>query len=518
LLGARIVVLLKEVSELPLVPIHTRSEAEPLGEEARLEVEYGLALIGYMLEVARGFYDNTISLEGRTSKTSILLVEFWWWLHRKAEYVMRGDYDRKRSGMRIPGGDFVGYRKILRDANIWSDYTLFNHLAYAAMRCSDQGFVTLDQLLSSVELGPQLNEQQVARYKEAALVQQGPARDAFVATVSQQLANKLLDCRQFIRGEKAKLGFKAPTASPTNLSADKQSSGAEQIMVGTAPAPVTPDSRVGRVRRSTRIAAARSMTVVAADIATNNVEPEPARELMLLARACATNEKEAEDDKNLGSQEGKDSDPCSKSYQNVVKSSHLRTTGGDVIKGQFYEYPQKIVALLELGYLTELEQGVFIRFPDSSERELHPDLSKLARRLQEEQQTQETFNLLPDNCLLFALENGIFCDGTFQQTTQTQETSNKNGEEPKIGTPPIAIHNRAQFTRDACLAVVELGPQSNYDYPPMLEALVQLGFLFEYDNGVFKCLHDCNDRGPYHRTTAAKRMQRHFLAAELLYI
>jgi hypothetical protein len=28
----------------------------------------------------------------------------------------------------------------------------------------------------------------------------------------------------------------------------------------------------------------------------------------------------------------------------------------------------------------------------------------------------------------------------------------------------------------------------------------------------------CNDRGPYHRTTAAKRMQRHFLAAELLYI
>jgi hypothetical protein len=29
---------------------------------------------------------------------------------------------------------------------------------------------------------------------------------------------------------------------------------------------------------------------------------------------------------------------------------------------------------------------------------------------------------------------------------------------------------------------------------------------------------NCNDRGPYHRTTAAKRMQRHFLAAELLYI
>jgi hypothetical protein len=32
------------------------------------------------------------------------------------------------------------------------------------------------------------------------------------------------------------------------------------------------------------------------------------------------------------------------------------------------------------------------------------------------------------------------------------------------------------------------------------------------------CADFCNDRGPYHRTTAAKRMQRHFLAAELLYI
>jgi hypothetical protein len=31
-------------------------------------------------------------------------------------------------------------------------------------------------------------------------------------------------------------------------------------------------------------------------------------------------------------------------------------------------------------------------------------------------------------------------------------------------------------------------------------------------------VNGCNDRGPYHRTTAAKRMQRHFLAAELLYI
>jgi hypothetical protein len=96
LLGARIVVLLKEISELPLLPIHTKSEADPLCETTRLELEYGIALFGYMLEVARGFHDNTISLEGRTNKTAILLVEFWWWLHRKADYVVRIDHDKKK--------------------------------------------------------------------------------------------------------------------------------------------------------------------------------------------------------------------------------------------------------------------------------------------------------------------------------------------------------------------------------------------------------------------------------------
>jgi hypothetical protein len=83
LLGAKIVVLLKEITELPLLPIYAKLEAEPLCETTRLELEYGIALFGYMLEVAREFYDNTVSLEGRTNKTTILLVEFWWWLHRK---------------------------------------------------------------------------------------------------------------------------------------------------------------------------------------------------------------------------------------------------------------------------------------------------------------------------------------------------------------------------------------------------------------------------------------------------
>jgi hypothetical protein len=82
LFGARIVVLLEEISELPLLPVCSKPETDTLGEATRLKVEYGLALIEYMLEVACGFYNNTISLEGRTNKTAILLVEFWWWLHR----------------------------------------------------------------------------------------------------------------------------------------------------------------------------------------------------------------------------------------------------------------------------------------------------------------------------------------------------------------------------------------------------------------------------------------------------
>ena len=83
-----------------------------------------------------------------------------------------------------------------------------------------------------------------------------------------------------------------------------------------------------------------------------------------------------------------------------------------------------MVALLELGYLKELEQGVFLRIPDSSQRELHPDLSKRARQMQAGQREQDTFDRLLDDCHLFALGNDIFCDKTFQQTTQPRATSN----------------------------------------------------------------------------------------------
>jgi hypothetical protein len=214
------------------------------------------------------------------------------------------------------------------------------------------------------------------------------------------------------------------------------------------------------------------MTVVAEDIPISNMEQERQRELMLLARACANEEEAAGKDKNLESKEGDDFESKPQSYQEVGKLPHLRTIVGRVQEGQFYQYPKKVVALLELGYLKELEQGVFLRILDFSQRELHPDLSKLAQRLRAGQRERSTFKTLLDDCHLFALENEIFCDKTFQQTTQTREASDVNGEEPK--SPPLAIDNGSTFTRDACLAIVEAGPESNYDYPPMLEALVQL--------------------------------------------
>jgi hypothetical protein len=364
LLGARIVVLLKEISGFPLLPIYAPTEEKPLGEATKLEVEYGIGLIEYMLEMARGFYNNTISLEGKTNQTATLLVEFWWWLHEKAEYVIRLEPDRKRNCARIPGGSFVSYRKILQDADVWSEKPLFNHLAYAAMQCSDQGNVTLDQLLSPIELGVQASVQHVAQYKEASL-EPGPARDAFVATVSQHLTDRLQDCRQFIKGGQTELGIKAPTAS--NLPAENTSEEANKPVRGSTTEPPTPESRVEGVRRSRLIAAARSMTLVAEDIPISNMEQERARELMLLARACANEEEAAGKDKNLESKEGNDSESKPQSYQEVGKLSHLRTTVGRVQEGQYYEYPKKVVALLELGYLKEHEQGVFLRIPDFSQ-------------------------------------------------------------------------------------------------------------------------------------------------------
>jgi hypothetical protein len=70
---------------------------------------------------------------------------------------------------------------------------------------------------------------------------------------------------------------------------------------------------------------------------------------MLLTRACVAKMDAAKDDKNLEGKEGKGS----------TLDSQLECSEGEsalgVIEERFYEYPVKVVALLELGYLKELE-------------------------------------------------------------------------------------------------------------------------------------------------------------------
>jgi hypothetical protein len=221
--------------------------------------------------------------------------------------------------------------------------------------------------------------------------------------------------------------FEAPTAPLTTISADtpeKAIPAKEQTVVATH-APPTSNIKVEGIRRSKRIAAARSLTVLAEDPTIINIGADETQELRLLARTCANEKEKARDDMNLGRQEGEDS----------TLDSQLECSEGEsalgFIKEPFFEYSKQVVALLELGYLVELEQGAFLRIQPSTQRKLHPDLSRLVRQVQREQRDQETFDGLLDRCHLYPLGNDIFCDEVFYQTTQPRKRNNKHGEEPQ---------------------------------------------------------------------------------------
>jgi hypothetical protein len=151
------------------------------------------------------------------------------------------------------------------------------------MRCTDQGFITLGQLLSSDRIGTR-SLQQIAQHKEASLVQQGPARDALVEAVSQQLADRLQNCRQYVRDTEVKLGTEgavAPITPLTSLPAvitenDPPATKRQKAVKNNIP--------VDGFGRLARITAARSMAVADLDSTANNKEPvEQTRKLMLLA-------------------------------------------------------------------------------------------------------------------------------------------------------------------------------------------------------------------------------------------
>jgi hypothetical protein len=280
---------------------------------------------------------------------------------------------------------------------------LFNHPAYAAMRCTNQGFITLGQLLFSDKIGTRESLQQIAQHKEASLVQQGPARDAFVEAVSQQLADRLQSCHQYVRDTKVKLGTDgavAPIAPLTSLPAVITEN--DPPAVKRQKKAVKNNIPVDGVIRSARIAAARSMAVADLDSTANNKEPaEQTRKLMLLAQACAT-EDVAKGNKDFEEKQGEE--PKLRRQPERPRGEASRYAVGGTIIGHFYEYPRTIIALLGFGYLKELEQGVFLRVSDPSQKKVHPNLNKLLQKLRATQRERSTFETLLDNCQLIAMK------------------------------------------------------------------------------------------------------------------
>jgi hypothetical protein len=114
-------------------------------------------------------------------------------------------------------------------------------------------------------------------------------------------------------------------------------------------------------------------------------------------------------------------------------------------------------------------------------------LNKLLQKLRATQRERSTFETLLDNCQLIAMGNDIFCDEIFHQKQLTSSKAQGETTKPK---KKVAIDNGEQFVRNAYLAIVETGPESRYNYPPMLEALTEIGFREEYNKGVFKCVRD----------------------------
>jgi hypothetical protein len=172
------------------------------------------------------------------------------------------------------------------------------------------------------------------------------------------------------------------------------------------------------------------MAVADLDSTANNKKPaEQTRKLMLLAQACAT-EDVAEGDKDFGGKQGEE--PRLKRQPERPRGEASRYAIGGTIIGRFYEYPWTIVALLELGYLKELEQGVFLRVSDPSQRKVHPDLNKLLQKLRATQRERSTFETLLDNCQLIAMGNDIFCDEIFHQKQLTSSKAQGETTKPEI--------------------------------------------------------------------------------------
>ena len=86
----------------------------------------------------------------------------------------------------------------------------------------------------------------------------------------------------------------------------------------------------------------------------------------------------------------------------------------------FYEYPVWLGVLLQLGYLEELEQGVFMRHTDRSTWDVHPDLNDLAQKAYKRRTENTIFTRLVQDQQLFAQGNEVYNDAVVQQRLDTE--------------------------------------------------------------------------------------------------
>ena len=199
-LGLRLLFLLKELSELSLLPLNL-APAEVVGtaEHTALEIEHGLALMQYVLELAHGLIDGTQTLSGPTSTACMLLAEFWWWLQWRSEYLVRGNVSGIGTQLRYLGHGLVNLHVILDQADKWSQCFLWKHLAWALRNCEMAGFLTMRDIFVRPADSALASARRLVAEREKRAVEPARGRDDLAKSTLENLAQAFKQGRIYIR-------------------------------------------------------------------------------------------------------------------------------------------------------------------------------------------------------------------------------------------------------------------------------------------------------------------------------
>ena len=200
-LGLRLLFLLKELSETSFLPLSLApSEVVGTAEHTSLEIEHGLALMQYVLELAQGLIDGTQTLGGPTCSACMLLVEFWWWLQWRSEYLVRGNVNGIGTELRYLGHGLVNLHLILDQADRWSQQCLWKHLAWALRNCEMAGFLTMRDILVRPADTTLASARRLVAEREKRAVEPARGRDVLAEATRDNLTQALQRGRAFIQG------------------------------------------------------------------------------------------------------------------------------------------------------------------------------------------------------------------------------------------------------------------------------------------------------------------------------